>query len=140
MKINTTKNKSLIKKIAQKYQLRLILLFGSQTGDQKYLHQESDFDIAYLSRRNLDLMEEGKLINDLIQVFKSERIDLVNLKKAKPLLLFLITNDCQVLYQDNAFTFPSLRVYAYKKYIETRFLYEEKFRRLEEKIKQIKIK
>lgn len=130
--------KELLEKIAQKYSIELILLFGSRISGE--IHKESDFDIAYLSKRNLDLMEEAKLICDLMPIFKSEKIDLVNLKKALPLLLFAITDHCQVLYEKNPLIFPTLRVYAFKKYIETKPLYEEKFKRLQKRIKKIKLK
>lgn len=126
--------------VAKKFNLKLILLFGSQVKEKKFLHQESDFDVAYLSKKDLDLVEEAKLICDLMPIFQSEKVDLVNLKKANPLLLFAITNDCQVLYEKNPFIFPSLRVYAFKKYVETKPLYEEKFRRLHKRIEKIKLK
>jgi len=45
MEIDDKKEK-LMREIAQKYDLRLVLLFGSQV-DGKQLHNESDFDVAY---------------------------------------------------------------------------------------------
>ena len=131
------KQRQLINRIVQKYSLELILFFGSRISGK--IHKESDFDIAYLSKKDLKLTEEAQLICDLMPIFKSEKIDLVNLKKASPFLLFAITNDCQVLYEKDSLLFPSLRVYAFKQYIETKFLYEEKFKRLQERIKKIKL-
>lgn len=131
----TFKKKSLLKKIAQKFSLELILLFGSRVEKPGNLHQESDFDVAYLGSRHLDLMEEAQLIIDLVPIFQSENIDLVNLKKASPLLLYAITKNCQVLYEKKALTFAALRAYAFKKYVETKPLYEEKYKRLQETIK-----
>lgn len=128
----------MLKKIAQEYSLELLLLFGSRIS--KKLHKESDFDVAYLSKIDLDLAAESKMIVDLARIFKSENIDLVNLKKATPLLLFAITNDCKVLYEKNHLIFSALRAYGFKKYIETKPFYEEKFQRLQKKIKNIKLK
>lgn len=122
-----------ITKIAQKYNLELILLFGSRV--EKKIHKESDYDVAYLSKSQLDLMEEAQLIVDLAPIFQSENIDLVNLKKASPLLFYAITRNCQVIYEKKPLTFASLRVYAFKKYVETKPLYEAKFKRLQETIK-----
>lgn len=131
------KGKKTIEEIAKKYSLELLLLFGSRISGK--LQKESDFDIAYLSKKELDLMGEAKLICDLMPLFQSEKIDLVNLKKASPLLLFAITQEnCRILYQRNPIIFPALRAYAFKKYIETKPLYEEKFRRLKERLKKIK--
>ena len=122
-----------IQKIAQKYKLELLLLFGSRVSKKNY--KESDFDIAYLSERELNLEEEAKLIVELAPFFKSENIDLVNLKKAKPLLFYSIFRNCQLLYTKDVLTFPILRAYAFKKYIETKPLYEEKFKRFQKKLK-----
>ena len=132
------KERKLIKKIAQKYSLETLLLFGSRVSCKT--HKESDFDIAYLSRRNLNLEDEAKLICDLMPIFKSERIDLANLKKAPPLLLFTITNDCRILYEKNPLIFSALRAYGFKKYIEAKPLYEEKFKRIDRKLEEIKLK
>ena len=134
-KNNAIDKKRLLQKIAQKYSLELILLFGSMISGKT--HRESDFDVAYSSSRDLDLEKEAKLIIDLAPIFKSENVDLVNLKKASPLLLYAITKNCSVLYEKKPLSFAFLRAYAFKKYIETKPLYEEKFRRLEKTIKTL---
>ena len=131
--VNTSGKKNLIDKIAQKYSLELLLLFGSQVSGKT--SKESDFDVAYLSSRDLDLTNEAELIVEIAPIFKSENIDLVNIKKAKPLLLFAITNSSQIIYEKTPLAFYRLRAYAFKKYIETKPFYEEKFRRLQEKLK-----
>ncbi|MDD2732082.1 MAG: nucleotidyltransferase domain-containing protein [Candidatus Pacebacteria bacterium] len=127
------KEKKTIKKIADKYFLDLILLFGSRASGKNY--KRSDFDIAYLGRKELDLNKEAGLILELSSVFKSENIDLVNIKKSSPLLFYAITKECRIIYEKNPVIFPALRAYAFKKYIETKPLYEEKFKRLRNKIK-----
>jgi len=128
------KEKKLFKKIAQKYSLELILLFGSKISEKT--HKESDFDVAYLSKKDLNLEEESRLIIEFSPIFRSENIDLVNLKKSPPLLFYAVFKNCQVLYEREPFTFASLRSYAFKKYIETKPLYEEKFKRFQKKLKQ----
>ena len=127
-----SKQKDLIERIAAQYFLELLLLFGSRASGRNY--QGSDFDVAYLGSKNLDLEEETKLIFNLAPIFKSENIDLVNLKKAPPLLFYAIFNNCQIIYEKEFLLFPSLRAYAFKKYIETKPLYEEKFKRLQAEI------
>ena len=121
-----------IQKIAKKYALGLLLLFGSRAAGTT--HDKSDFDIAYLSRKNLTLQMEANLINDLTPVFKSESIDLVNLKMANPLLFYAIFQNSQILYAKDNLIFPRQRAYAFKQYVETKPLYEMKFKRLKEKI------
>lgn len=128
--------KEKISDIAKKYDLDLILLFGSQTKNKKFLHKESDFDIAYLSKRNLGIMDEAKMICDLMQIFKSEKIDLVSLKNASPLLFYAIFQNCKILYQTDPIIFYRLRAYGFKRYIETKPLYSSKYERLERLTKQ----
>lgn len=127
-------NQKLIKEIAQHYSLRLLLLFGSQVEGKK-LHSESDFDVAYLSAKKLDLRQEARMMTELAPVFRSENTDLVNLKNASPLLFYAVFKKCKVLYQENDLIFPSYRAYAFKKYVEAKPLYELKFNQLKEKIK-----
>lgn len=130
--MNNIRDRQLIKKIAQKYSLKLILLFGSRASGKNY--KDSDFDVAYLSKKDLNLSNESKLIIELSPIFKNENIDLVNLKYAPPLLLYAITKNCRIVYEENPLIFPTTRAYAFKKYIETKPLYEEKFAKLQKKI------
>lgn len=135
MEIDDKKEK-LMREIAQKYDLRLVLLFGSQV-DGKQLHYESDFDVAYLSRQKLDLMEEAKMMLAMTPYFHSENIDLVNLKNAPPLLYYAVFDKCQVLFTEDELLFPTLRIYAFRKFIEMQPIYELQRQRLREYAKQI---
>lgn len=135
--MSNVKNPKKLQELAKKYDLRLLLLFGSRAGDPKFLHKESDFDVAYLSEKKLDLWEESKLICDLMPVFKSEKVDLVNLENAPPLLFYAIFKKCQVLYANNPLLFYYFRAYAFKKYIEAKPLYEERGKRLNNLIKNL---
>ena len=63
-----------LKKIAQKYKLELLLLFGSQARGVS--HAKSDLDLAFFS---LSKVDEQHLYEDLIRLFHREDIDLVNL-------------------------------------------------------------
>ncbi|MEK7482421.1 MAG: nucleotidyltransferase domain-containing protein [Patescibacteria group bacterium] len=137
---NQTKNEeNLLAQIAQKYSLRLILLFGSRV-DAKQLHKESDFDVAYLSKKRLAIMEEARMATEMAPYFHSDNIDLVNLKNASPLLYYAVFDKCKVLYQEDELLFPTLRIYALRKFIETQPLYELKHQRLKEEAKQIREK
>ncbi|MFQ5661823.1 MAG: nucleotidyltransferase domain-containing protein [Candidatus Paceibacteria bacterium] len=124
--------KEKIEQIAQKYSLELVLLFGSQITGKT--HKESDYDIGYLSKKNLDIGDEGNLIIDLLPIVekRDERIiNLVNIKKASPLLLYAITTQAQVLYEKSSISFAKLRAYGFKKYIEMKPMYKERERRIQ---------
>lgn len=132
MDIKYAKKEEYIQALSRKYSLELLLLFGSRISGQT--HQESDYDIAYLSERVLDLEEEGRLIMALLPLIgeQDERlINLVNIKKASPLLFYAMTSNAQVIFEKKPAAFATLRAYAFKKYIETKPLYEEKARRLQ---------
>lgn len=133
MDIKYAEKEKYIQDLAQQYSLELLLLFGSRISGQ--IHKESDYDIAYLSERKLDLEEEGRLIIALLPLIgeQDERlINLVNMKKASPLLFYAITSNARVIFEKEPSAFATLRAYAFKKYIETKPLYEEKARRLQE--------
>jgi len=111
------------------------VLFGSSVTGKT--HKESDVDIAYLSTKNLGIREEAQMMLDLNPILKSQRIDLVNIHLAPPLLLYAISDNGQVLYQTNPLNFYELRAYAFKRYVEAKPLFELKERRLKEYVQGI---
>ncbi len=133
MQISETQNrkdKDILKRIAQKYDLELVLLFGSRVKGKT--HKESDYDVAYLSQRELD-SEEFSLFTELLPIIQpsDERLlNLVNIRKASPLLLYDITSHNQILYEKKPGIFSQLRATSFKQYVESKPLYEAKFRRL----------
>ena len=135
MEIDVTKE-GLMLDVAKRYDLRLVLLFGSRV-DGKQLHKESDFDVAYLSKRKMDLMEEARMMTEIAPYFHSDDIDLVNLKNAVPLLYYAVFDKCQVLFQEDELLFPTLRIYAFRKFVEMQPIYELRHQRLRERAKQI---
>lgn len=105
--------------IIKKYDLKLLLLFGSQArGDAR---KDSDTDIAFMSGKKLDFNQKAELMMNLLPVVKAEetKIDVIDVKTAHPLLLYGITRDAKVIYAENMDVFYELCVAAYKKYIDT---------------------
>lgn len=92
------KQKTQLKKIAQKYNLELILLFGSQVDGR--VHSDSDVDIAVLPRGNKDFGFEkySSLISNIGEVFAGKKIDIVFINRANPLLLKKISDNVQLLF------------------------------------------
>lgn len=83
-----------------KHGLTLILLHGSQVGT--FHHPESDVDVAVLRDKTKPHFRYLYLVNDLIDVFDTDQIDLVDLTHADPLLLFATTKNCQLLSGNEA--------------------------------------
>ena len=122
------KQKQKIQEVAKKYGLKLILLFGSQVTGK--IHKESDFDIAYLPEKNLSYDDKIDINFQFTLIFPQERyrVDTVNIKKVKPLLLYGIFRKCQVLYAQDDLIFPTYRVYAFRKYMEIKPFLEKQFK------------
>lgn len=91
----TIPDQSKLDAIRTNHGLRLILLHGSQVGGPR--HAESDIDVAVLRDPDKPSFRYLKLIDDLIEAFNSDRIDLVDLTHADPLLLYAITKNCLLL-------------------------------------------
>lgn len=118
--------------IVSKYNLNLLLTFGSYNTDRftKY----SDIDLAYLSGRSLEVEEEMELLRDMIIYFERDGIDLVNLKKADPLLSFQIACNSKVLYEeDNSYMMFKMKASAM--YADTKHLRDLRRNFLREKLK-----
>ncbi|MBS3139948.1 nucleotidyltransferase domain-containing protein [Candidatus Woesearchaeota archaeon] len=113
MEIIAPKKKSLLKKIAQKYDLELILAFGSQIGGKA--RQDSDLDIAVLPGRSKDfnLDKYSSLISDLSEVFSGKEIDLSFINKANPLLLKRVCDNA-LLLSGTLEKFIEVRLRAFK--------------------------
>lgn len=116
-------NSEKIKEIAEKYDLELLLLFGSRVKG-KTLHKESDFDVAYLSDKKLDLKEESRLIMDIMKIFKSDKIDLANIKMAHPLLMKEIFTNHKIIFCKNLSVYFQYKIYAERKYAEAKPLFQ----------------
>lgn len=131
------KQKNKIKEVAKKYHLNLVLLFGSRVTGKT--HKESDFDVAYLPQKNLNYDDEIDINFQFTNIFRHDRVDTVDMRKAPPLLLYAIFRECSILFEKGDLIFPAYRAYAFKKYIEAKPFYEERFKKLREKIKNYDI-
>lgn len=101
-----------LSKICKKYQIEMLILFGSQAKNRT--HQESDIDLLFVRKKTLKPSEEADLYNQLYQIFK-KKIDLVNLKNASPLLLGEIAKNSKLLY-GNKSEFKTLQIKALFQY------------------------
>lgn len=117
----------MIKKIADKYELGLILLFGSQITGKT--HKESDFDVAYLSDKKLSFADEGGMIIDFAGIVgaRDERlVNLCNIKEAGVLLLKEIFDQHQVLFCADRNVYDSYKIFSIKNFIENRPIFDLK--------------
>ncbi len=118
---------TLIKKIALKYDLQLIYLFGSKaTGRDTSV---SDIDIAVLLN-NRKVYNLKNLILDLIfdfsRVFCSDKIDLVILNKASLAVQYNVISDGEILYELNPETRYNYEVNLISLYLDFK-RYEDEY-------------
>ena len=86
--------------LANRYQLDLILMFGSRVIDN--VHPESDIDIAVYGRQILSETEKIQLIYELCNIFHTDDIDLVDLRTASPFLKKEVLKNYKILLQRDA--------------------------------------
>lgn len=113
-----------LNRIGKKYQLELILIFGSQISGKT--HQTSDFDIGVLRKKDLTMNQYSDLLSNFCQIFKvkQDKIDISELKNASSLLLKEVSDIGQVLYQKTSQSFIEFYLQAYKRYIDEARLYQ----------------
>ncbi|MGV9200086.1 MAG: type VII toxin-antitoxin system MntA family adenylyltransferase antitoxin [Promethearchaeia archaeon] len=114
-----------IERIAKKYELELVYLFGSKSTatDSKL----SDIDIAVLAGNyRTDILKDLmlNLVHEFTKLFGSDKIDLLILNEASLAIQYRVISEGKLLYQDSP---------------ERRYQYEEKtvklyldFRKFEE--------
>lgn len=131
MKINQKE----ITNIADKYNLELIILFGSQVSGKK--NPESDFDVAYKTDKKLSGKELINLNCNFIDLFNNDKIDMLDLKKVDPLLLFEIAQNSQLIYGSKIDYFQ-FKAVAFKKYVDAQSLFELEDTLIRKKQKSLK--
>lgn len=122
-----SRQKQQLKKVAEKFSLDLIVLFGSQVKGK--VMKESDIDIGvFRKNKKIDFEEMLKLYQVLGQIF-GKRVDISNLTMAGPLLRYEIAKHGKVLYEKHPTSFQYFMIRAMKEYFDF-----EPYYRLEEKM------
>ena len=101
-----------IAKIAKKFHLKLIVVFGSFASGKNRV--DSDLDIAILGIKEISFSEQINLINEFSRVF-NKNIDLSILNNVNPLLLFEVSKNSILLYGSRE-DFLKFKLYAFKVY------------------------
>lgn len=115
-------NKSL-QQIARSYDFTLLVSFGSYNTDR--FTAESDIDLGYLSKTALDASQQLALMQDFISLFGRDKIDLVDLSIASPLLLYEVACNSQVLYEEDD-SYLKFKLRASARYADTKWLRQQR--------------
>lgn len=123
--------KNVLTQVAAKYDLKMVVLFGSVAKNRA--NQDSDVDLAVLADSKFGLRKELELRHELEILFERE-VDLVFLFNAGPLLLGQIAKDGKLLFGKKS-EFNAFRIYAMKSYLDF-----EPYFKLQEKINHYNLK
>lgn len=134
--LNIDEIKPRVAKLAEKYGLSLVILFGSQATHRT--HKESDIDLAYFSKVPIDIHGESCLVVDLMDIFKTDKVDIVSLRNSPPLLLKNIFEDGVVIYKNKNIgtLFEEFKISAIRKYFESKRLFDLRSNYVSNKIKE----
>ena len=97
--------------------LLLILLFGLVVSGK--IHKKAIIDLAFLFDKPIDILA---LTNKVIRLLHTDRVDVVDLKRANPLLKFSAVKSGSLLYEREPGTFNGFYSLAFRMYIDTRKL------------------
>ena len=107
-----TDKKTSVKKIAEKYGLKLVMFFGSFASGKN--RQDSDLDVAVLGSKEVSFQEQIDIINKFSEIF-SENVDLSVLNNGNPLLLFEVSKNAKLLYGSDE-EFMKFKLQAFRQY------------------------
>ena len=106
--------------------LQFVLLFGSTTSGK--VSEQSDIDLAFLYDEPVDILA---LTNRVIQLLHTDRIDVVDLRHASPLLQFSAARQGKLLYERSPGLFHSFFSLAFRRYVDTKKIREAQGKAIE---------
>jgi len=106
--------------------LQFVLLFGSQSSGQAY--PESDIDLGFLYDEPVDLLN---LTNKVIQVLRKDRVDVVDLRRANPLLCYSAARQGKLLYERCPGLFNRFYSLSFRRYVDTKKLRDARQRAID---------
>lgn len=98
--------------------LRFVLLFGS-TLSEGAQHPHSDIDLAFSFEQPVDLLD---LSNRIIRLLRTDNVDVIDLKRASPLLQFSAAKTGTLLYERSPGLFATFYSLAFRRYVDTKKL------------------
>lgn len=120
MEVSLKPDINLLHALAKKYQLRLMVLFGSAARGTA--HASSDLDIGILSKNKLSHTKRLSLWSDLSRLFNQE-VDLTVLNYPNPVLDFEIAKEGILLFESEEHSWENWKSFRVRHYWDT-----EKFR------------
>lgn len=117
--MNILMSKPKIDHIARKYNLLLVILYGSQASGRTC--KESDIDIAVLGTRPITFENLIDLNNEFAEIFKVKEIDVKSLHNTNSLFRYQVMSKGSLLY-GKSYDYNSFKSYAFRDYYDSQDL------------------
>lgn len=114
-RVTTSELAQKLRPLFERPDVQLVMLFGSYVSGN--VHPRSDLDLAILAQEPLDLVG---LTTEIIQLLHLNDIDLVDLRRATPLLAREIVRQGVVLYERDPGTYAQFVSLTIRRYVDTR--------------------
>ncbi len=111
--------------------LEVVLLFGSQVAGQ--VHPESDIDLGVLFNRSFDLVNTTNKVTGLLH---TDRVDVIDLRRANPLLAFSAASQGRVLYEQVPGMFNVFYSLSFRRYVDTKKLRDAQAKTIQNFLKE----
>jgi predicted nucleotidyltransferase len=108
---------TLLAPLREPFRIQLIILFGSSVTGLR--GPESDLDLAFLGDAPLDLIA---VTTDVIRSLHTDRVDVVDLRRASPLLAMEVARHGRLVYERQPGTHLEFISLAVRRYIDTKKL------------------
>jgi predicted nucleotidyltransferase len=105
--------------IARKYNLLLVILYGSHASGRTC--KESDIDIAVLGTRPITFENLIDLNNEFAEIFKVKEIDVKSLHNTNSLFRYQVMSKGVLLY-GKSYDYNSFKSYAFRDYYDSQDL------------------
>jgi hypothetical protein len=97
--------------------LQLVLLFGSVASGKEC--QESDIDLGFLFDKPIDILG---LNNRVIRLLRTDRVDVIDLSRASPLLKHSVIRTGKALFEKTPGLFNIFQSLAFRIYVDAKKL------------------
>lgn len=97
--------------------LRLVILFGSLVTGK--MHGRSDIDLGFLYEEDVDILALTRRVTGLL---KADNVDVVDLRRASPLLKFSAARNCRILFEGTPGVFSEFLSLAFRRFVDTKKL------------------
>ena len=123
-------SKKQLEKVARKYQIADIYLFGSRVS--RFGREESDFDIGVRFKKGLPPAEKigkiyGNLFSDLQDCFPKKKIDLVFIEEVLPHFQFKIVTEGKLLHSEDLKNTYDFKEKVINFYLDYKYFIDEYF-------------